>query len=695
MGKFFQELRRRNLFRVAGLYFVVSWILIQVGAAVFPAFEAPNWVLKVFITLIALGFPFAMVFAWAFEMTPDGVKPTKTIDPKNSISHLTRRKLDYVIIAGLGLVAALIVADNTVFRSKANVQNSSISSPAPRESVQSKEVLASPSDIAGFNDTIAVLPFANRSVRKEDAYFAAGIHDDLLTQLSKISALQVISRTSVMRYADTQTPIPEIAAKLGVSVVLEGSVQRSGERVRINVQLIDGLTDTHLWAENYNRKLTAENLFEIQEEITLAIADEMEAVLTGKDLAMLKKQPTQSLTAYDAFIRGQLLSRGGISGADDYMGAIAAYDEAIADDPSFAAAYAGKAYANLYLYWLYGRDYSRVEQADKALQEAKRLAPNAVETLLAEAFYYYWGLLDYAAADEVLNQALNIAPNNADLWATKAYVARRAGRFDDAITGLEKAHRLDPLKYLVAQELASTYSELGMFTKARNMMEVAKTINPSSQWTRAFDAHLWWQMGNADKAWETINVMVENPDVFYYKQMLYFAVLTRDKDNIRFALDAWPVEKRSPKSAPEVYNLLNVRALRVLGDEEAARKLLREINARVAASDNPYPAGWAANAPYFPVTIPGLSGDLRKVGAAVRDYEKNALNDAWGERDILNAIAVAYAQAGDPDAAFAYIAKLTDRFGYGRYASVSIDPAFDAYREHPEYLKLKAAFEAR
>ena len=699
MGSFFQELRRRNLFRVAGLYCVVSWILIQIGAAVFPAFEAPTWVLKVFISLVALGFPVAMIFAWAFEMTPDGVKPTKTITPDESISHLTRRKLDFVIIGGLGLVAALIVADNTILRPKTNVQNPNVFSPQPSESTENREVYAPPADMAEFNDTIAVLPFVNRSLREEDAYFAAGIHDDLLTQLSKISALQVISRTSVMRYADTQTSIPEIAKKLGVSVILEGSVQRSGERVRINVKLIDGLTDTNLWAEKYNRKLTAENLFEIQEEITLAIADAMETVLTGKDLAMLKEQPTQSIAAYDAFIRGQLLSRGGISGADDYIGALKAYDEAIAEDPNFAAAYAGKAYSNLYLYWLYGRDGSRVEQADKALQKAKELAPNAVETLLAEAYYNYWGLLDYAAADEVLDQALNIAPNNADLWAIKAYVARRAGRFDDTITGLEKAHRLDPLKYIIAQELASTYSELGMFTKARDMMDRAKAISPASQWTRAFDAHIWWQRGDADKAWETINVIVENPDVFYYKQMLYFALLTRDKDNIEFALDAWPADKRSPKSAPESYNLLKVRALKFFGDKEAARKLLSEINARVKAASNPYPSGWAANAPYFPVTIPGLSGDLRKVGAAVRDYEKTTRNadvtDAWGERDILSAIAVAYAQAGDPDAAFAYIAKLTDRFGPARYSSISIDPAFDELREHPEYLKLKAAFEGR
>jgi len=698
VGNFFQELRRRNLFRVAGLYCVVSWILIQIGAAVFPAFEAPTWVLKVFITVIALGFPFAMIFAWAFEMTPDGVKPTKNIKPGDSISHITRRKLDYVIIGGLGLVAALIIADNTILRPKFDPKNPNVPHPQFTESTESLETFLPPTDMTTFNDTIAVLPFVNRSVRQEDAYFAAGIHDDLLTQLSKISALQVISRTSVMRYANTETPIPEIAAKLGVSVILEGSVQRSGERVRINVQLIDGLTDTHLWAEKYNRKLTTENLFEIQEEITLAIADAMEAVLTGKDLALLKEQPTHSIAAYDAYIRGQLLSRGGISGADDYIGAIKAYDEAVAEDPNFAAAYAGKAYSELYLYWLYGRDKSRITQADKALQKAKELAPNAVETLLAEAYYNYWGLLDYAAADQVLNQALIIAPNNADLWAIKAYVARRAGRFNDTITGLEKAHRLDPLKYIIAQELASTYSELGMFTQARDMMERAKAISPASQWTRAFDAHIWWQRGDADKAWETINVLVDNPDVFYYKQMLYFAILTRNKDNIEFALETWPKEKRAPKSAPETYNLLKYWALRSIGDVESAQKLLRAINVRIAASENPYPSGWAANAPYFPVTIPGLSGDLRKVGAAVRDYEKAArkagVTDAWGERDILSAIARAYAQAGDPDAAFAYIEKLTDRFGPAQYPRISIDPAFDNLRQHPDYLKLKAAFEA-
>ena len=467
-----------------------------------------------------------------------------------------------------------------------------------------------------------------------------------------------------------------------------------GARVRINVKLIDGVTDTNLWAENYNRELTAENLFDIQEEITLAIASAMKTVLTGNDLAVLKSQPTQSIAAYDAYIRGQLSSRGGISGADDYTNAIAAYREAIAADPNFAAAYAGIAYSELYLYWLYGRDDSRVENARAALDKAKELGPDAVETLMAQAYYHYWGLLDYSGADEVLEKALKIAPNNADVWAVKAYVARRDGRFTDTITGLEKAHRLDPLKYIIAQELASTYSELGQFEKARAMMERAKDINAASQWTIAFDAHLWWQAGEAQKAWDTINVHVADPDDFYYRQMLRYAILTRDKKNIDFALAAWPEDKRSSPSAPETYNVLKVRALNSLGDEDAAQSLLRKINTRIKASPDPYPSGWSGNAPYFPVTIPGLSGDLRKVRAAAKDYDKNALNDAWGERDILMDIAFAFARAGDPEAAFAYVGRLSKRFGPAQYPRMSIEPAFDGLRTHPEYLKLKAAYEA-
>ncbi len=168
---FFQELRRRNLFRVAGLYCVVSWILIQIGAAVLPAFEAPTWVLKVFISLIFAGLPVAMIFAWAFELTADGVRPTKTIKPEESISHITRRKLDYVIIGGLLLVAGLIVADNTILRKYADL-------PAPVMTAESAPPSFAASDDVDFGNVIAVLPFANRSVRKEDAYFAAGIHED-------------------------------------------------------------------------------------------------------------------------------------------------------------------------------------------------------------------------------------------------------------------------------------------------------------------------------------------------------------------------------------------------------------------------------------------------------------------------------------------------------------------------------------
>ena len=258
------ELKRRNVFRVGVAYAIVAWLLIEVSSVLLPTFKVPEWVFQAFVILVVLGFPLTLVIAWAFEMTPEGIKREAEVDRTESVRHSTGRKLDFAIIGLLAVAVVYFAVDKFVLQAE----------PEQAEVVAEQVPAAEP---IVRERSIAVLPFANRSANQEDAFFVDGIHDDILTHISRISALKVISRTSVMKYRDTTKNLMTIGEELGVATVLEGGVQRAGNQVRVNVQLIDAATDDHLWSDIYDRQLTAANIFAIQTEIATAIADALRA----------------------------------------------------------------------------------------------------------------------------------------------------------------------------------------------------------------------------------------------------------------------------------------------------------------------------------------------------------------------------------------------------------------------------------
>lgn len=547
---------------------------------------------------------------------------------------------------------------------------------------------------AGRN-IIAVLPFANRSPLPDDAFFADGVHDELLTQLAQLSALQVISRTSMMRYRDTLQPVPEIARELGATVVVEGAVQRAGKRVRINVQLIDGVRDTHLWAQNFDRELTPDNLFDIQSEITRAIADRLHATLTGSDEAALTATaPTRSLAAYDAYLRGHLLLRSEAAGEAEMHRAVAAFDEALAADAEFAAALAGKARALLCLYWFFGWDPGLVDTAGDAIQRAKALAPDTVDTLLAEAYYHYWGKLDYAAAEAALNRVLVNAPNNAEALACKAYVIRRDGRFSESIGLLQQARRLNPMLVDLSMELATTLATFGQFAQANALLAQARTLDAQSAFTAYYAGDIGYLQGRADLAWEGASIVVEQPDFVYFYRRAFHGLHTGNADTIRHALDDWQASFHQTAQFPLTFDLYQAMALQALQQDAAAAALLDALRLRAQAMQDPYPGGWKPDAPYFPVTLPGLLRDRAAVHALVAAYEREARADAFGRFNHYHAIAAAFARAGDPAAALDYLEKLADLYGPQTYLAMAITPEYGVLRAEPRYLALAAACEA-
>jgi len=701
MENFFRELRRRNVVRVAGMYLVAGWVLVQIASTLEDAMNLPDWFDGIVVALLIIGLPIALILAWAFELTPEGVVRTENVPEDKSITSDTGRKLDYAIIAGIIILGGVILLkdnDKTAAIPETVVTEAQVEKIAeePAAKDQGEAPADSPRAEAAtpLEKSIAVLPFFNRSPNPEDAFFTDGMHDDLLTHLSKIADLHVISRTSVMGFKGSDRRIPDIGRELGVATVMEGAVQRAGNRVRINVQLIDVATDDHIWAEIYDRELTADNIFDIQSEITKAIASALNAVLSASDEAELAKRPTTNLAAYDAFVAGKLVSAAAsVTSADVLLESIDHFNKAIALDTEFGEAYAARAYSEIAIYWYTTEEGDWVEAADRSLQRAEELAPDAIETHMARGYYHYWGHLDYSAADAEFDRALEGSPNYPQAIAGKAFAARRAGRFEEAITLLEMGSRLDPLNIDLHASLIETFSKLGRFEEAEAAAARALSFNIEEDVDPINFAAMWEFQGNATRAWQSILQGTIESET-YFNSRAYYAALTRDAENIRLSLEDWPAKYRNPVNAPEAYNIARAEGLLALGETAAARELFLEIKARIDAREVPYPEGWRANALYFPVELPGYVGDLAGVRKAIAGLEATQPPDAWAEIDYMTVIARALAQAGDAEAAMDYVDRMVESRGLFVYLSTSIDPAFDPIREHPRYLELQSQYEA-
>src|SRR6266436_2490132 len=475
---FFTELKRRRVYSVAVAYVVAIWISNQVTTQVFPFFGIPNWVVRLVVLLSILGFPIAVVCAWAFEMTPEGIKFEGDVDRR--ITRKIGRKLTALII-----IVAAVAAGLMIFRFLHSQQGMEAAKPRP---------LA----VAIESKSLAVLPFENRSEAKANAYFAEGIQDEILVRLAKIADLKVISRTSTRHYKSAPENLREIGHELGVAHLLEGSVQRSANRVRVNVQLIEARTDAHLWAQTYDRDLA--DVFAIQSEIAKAIAEQLQAKLSPNEKKAIEQPPTTDLTAFDLYSRAKsLLLTASFSATydPDVRKAIELLDESVKRDPSFFDAYCQLAYAHEYLYGQTGSDHTpaRLALAEAAVQAATRLRPDAAETHLARAQYLYYGLRDYAGALAELEIARRALPNDPRLFELTGYILRRRGQQEEGLQNLQRAVELDPRNFDILQQIALSYQFLGRYADSIAAMDRALAIVPDSVETRAAQAEyeLFWK----------------------------------------------------------------------------------------------------------------------------------------------------------------------------------------------------------
>ena len=455
---FFTELKRRRVYNVAVAYVVVAWLLIQIATQVFPFFGIPNWVVRLVVLLSILGFPIAVVCAWAFEMTPEGIKFEGDVDRR--IIRKTGRKLTALIV-----IIAAVAAGVTVFRFLHSQQDI-------------KAAKQSPLAVAIESKSIAVLPFENLSEEKANAYFADGIQDEVLVRLAKIADLKVISRTSTQHYRSAPENLRKVGKELGVAHLLEGSVQRTANRVRVNAQLIDARTDAHLWAQTYDRDLA--DVFAIQSEIAKAIAEQLQAKLSPNEKKAIEQRPTTDLIAFDQYTRATTLRLTTAASAfqnKNFREAIQLLESATARDPAFHAAYCQLVFAHDSLD---AGDHvpRRLAAAEAALQTASQLQPDSPETHLARGWHLYYALRDSPGALAELEIARRGLANDARIFATVGYILRRQGKHEEGLRALEQAVALDPRNLDTLIQLSISYNYLRRYAQEAALLDRAREIAP-------------------------------------------------------------------------------------------------------------------------------------------------------------------------------------------------------------------------
>ncbi len=469
------ELKRRNVYHAAVAYGVVAWFLTQLTTQVFPFFEIPNSAVRFVVMALAIGFPIAMLLSWLYEFTPEGIVRTEDLDPvqARSVRRATGRILDFIIIGALLLVIAMLIVGRFPFYRQTG------------ESISQK--------------SIAVLPFENLSRDPDNAYLAEGIQEEVLTRLAGITDLKVISRGSTQQYQSKPRNLAQIAKQLGVANILEGSVQKAADQVRVNVQLVNAQTDSHLWAETYDRRLT--DIFGVESDIAKGVAESLQAKLTGREKQTLAAKPTNNPEAYDAYLRGLAFDARTTLSFDASWKAIDFYQRAVHLDPAFALAWARLSRLDAFVYLNgFDRTAGRRDAATRALENAQKLQPNSPETLLALGYYQYGVLRDYPLAKTTFGRVNKMWPGSSEALEVLGFVTRREGNWDQTIAYFEEALALDPRNTQLLSEAGSTFACLRQFPTTLKLYDRALDIVPNDPNLMAAKANIYQAQGNLQEA---------------------------------------------------------------------------------------------------------------------------------------------------------------------------------------------------
>jgi TolB-like protein/predicted Zn-dependent protease len=661
MSGFFEELQRRKVYRVAAAYIVAAGFLIQIASAAFPAWELPNWSLRLVVVLLLIGFPIALILAWAYDITPQGIQGAPT--PPGA--HWRRNLILLIAFAVIiSACAGFFLLPLAVWQK--------------------------------IDKSVAVLPFQNLSSDPDNAYFADGIQEEVLTRLTKIADLKVISRTSTQGYQSEGANVAEIAKQLGVGNIVEGSVQKAGHQVRVNVHLVNTQTGSQLWAETYDRKLS--DIFSVETEIAKGIADSLQAKLTGREERALAARPTNNPQAYDAYLRGLAFEARSNYSGDALFKAIEFYDLAVQLDPNFALAWARLSGVHALLY-SNRRDTTatRRDAAKEALENAQKLQPNAPETLLFTGYYQYWVLQDYAMAKETFGRVSKMLPGNSEVLYALAAIARSEGHWDESIGYWERGLALNPRNTALLTEVAFTYAAIRQFSKAEKLYDRALTILPDELSLKALKASIYQAEGNLQEAAKLLGLVnVETNSNVAVRIKFTQLRLERNFKEMQFA-QAREAQLRNTSGIEKGSKQVGLAlAQRVVGDiassraeAEEARKTLESLKKNQA--DNAFLAAALA------------------VTYAMLDEKDSALNEAQraitlspSNKDRLSGpafeenLALVEMIIGENTLAIATLTRLLQTpYGGWLYsptpitpALLKLDPTWDSLRTDPAFQKL-------
>jgi TolB-like protein/Tfp pilus assembly protein PilF len=669
---FFSELKRRNVYKVAVAYIVAGWALAQGIAQVFPIFDVPNWIVRLIVVLIVIGFPIALIFAWAFEITPEGLKRAEEADAMPLSARPTNRTWVYIVIIGA------VVSLGLFFLGRYTAGNR----------------ITSPHD----NKSIAVLPFESLSEDKNDAYFADGVQDQIITNLAKVSDLKVISHTSVGQYkTGGERNVREIGRQLGVAYVVEGSVQRARDRLRINAELIDARTDSHVWAETYDR--TAADLFAIQSELAESIVTQLQAKLSDKQKAEIEEHPTRDLVAFELYLRAKQIVDSYLIAEDvraALLSALQSLDQAIKRDPDFVSAYCYIARANGLLYF-FDLDPApdRILLAEAAVKAALRLRPDSAEAHFAMADFLFRCYRDYDGALQQLAVARPGLPNNPPFLILSGYINRRRNNWTEAERDFSSAVALDPRNPNAYNLLADTYNLQRRHVLAAQVYErvlAAGERTPIVFFRRA--SSVFNGTGNSTELRE---VLTKNPDMDVgggqTSVRVLLALIDGNFDEAERALAASPRDDFQDIDYSFYFPKAWFEAMIARANGDSARAIAAFSTARTILEQR------LVNKPEHARTIAVLAqvdAGLGRKELAVQEA-KHAVDlmpiskDIYDGALVLEGLDQVYTWSNEPDRAIELLQKLVAMPGYTNYARLKLHPMWNPLRGDPRFEKIVAS----
>ena len=662
MASFFAELQRRNVYKVAVAYAVVGWLLIQVATQVFPFFEVPNWAVRLTVLLIVIGFAIALVIAWAFELTPEGLRRADTTTGP-AVGGAKRHTWIFVVMAaGLLSLALFFLGRYTASRQ--------------------------PTVSTALAKSIAVLPFENRSEDKANSYLADGIQDEILTRLAKIDDLKVISRTSTRRYNSSPENLVEIAKQLSVGYVLEGSVQKVGDRVRVNVQLINAPTDTHVWAEVYDRTLA--DILAVQSEIAGTVAKALQVKLSNRERQAVAARPTDNPHAYDAYLRGLAIWNGLSLSPENLQKMTDAYSRAVELDPSFALAWANLSAAQSVWYATYDPTAARLAEAKRALDNAMKLQPDLGDAWFALGLYRYRVLNDFDGALKAFEEAVERGANRAQSLLFSGNVKRRQGKWEEAIALHSRAVEIDPRNPTVLGEQAVTFRGLRRFAEAHAALDRALAILPDNQDLFAFKAMIYQAEGKFEAAGRLIERLAIDPAEPQRIQPRYTQLMCAGKfaDGAALLQQLLATSEPLPANLRAVYRTHLGLAKRLAGDTEGGKRDLTQGRDELEAFRQQSAAGEG----YLEdlMMVEAALGNRAAVDQYAAKLQDKIAKDAYGGSTLELAIAIARAQLGQADKAIPLLRDLLRKPGEDciTAALLRADPVWIPLRSDSRFQKL-------